>query len=445
MTSLFSLPENGIDKQELLSRLKACKDKDVDWRRGRSWSLVYYAGDEHADFIKEVYSQYISENGAGPTLFPSLRRLESEVIAMVITLLGGSGTEVGTMTSGGTESILLAIRAYREQARIKNPENKKPEILLSESAHPSVLKAADYFDIKPVYIPLASDYSADIEAMESLITDRTICIVASAPSFPHGVVDPVTRMGEIAAKHSVGLHVDACLGSFLLPFLRKMGRSIPDFDFEVPGVTSISADLHKNGYAAKGASVILYRSSTLLYHQFFVDAEWPGGVYASPTMQGTRAGGAIAAAWASLMALGESGYLELAKRAIEITDILIQGIQSIDTLRILGRPDMNVFSFTSDDLDIQSIGLRLENMGWRVNRINNPAALHMIVTPNHAQAVSQFLGDLQKACDDESANPGSSGKTAGAILYGGTVDLTSKDNPREQAFSRLENQFKLSK
>ncbi len=444
MSGLFSLPEIGVDKQELLARLKTCKDNDVDWKQGRSWSLVYYAGDEHADFIKEVYSQYISENGAGPTLFPSLRRLESEVVAMVIALLSGSGTEVGTMTSGGTESILLAIRAYREQARIKNPENKKPEILLPESAHPSVLKAADYFGVKPVYIPLTPEYCADAEAMESLITDRTICIIASAPSFPHGIVDPVIRMGEIAAKHNVGLHVDACLGSFLLPFLRKLGRSIPDFDFIVPGVTSISADLHKNGYAAKGASVILYRSSDLLHHQFFVDTEWPGGVYASPTMQGTRAGGAIAAAWASLMALGESGYLKLAKRAIETTDTLIQGIQSIDAMRILGRPDMNVFSFTSDNLDIQSIGLRLEDMGWQVNRINNPAALHMIVTPNHAQAVVQFLNDLEKACDNERANPGSSGKTAGAILYGGTIDLTSKDNPREQAFSRLENQFKLS-
>jgi len=442
MGNRFSLPGKGKDKKELLSRLEAYKKDDIDWKGGRSWSLVYYAGDEHAEFVKRAYNLYMSENGAGPTMFPSLRRLESEVIAAVLDLLGGHDTEVGCMTSGGTESILLAMRAYREQARVNNPENTQPEVLLPESAHPAILKAAGYFGITPVYIPLDADYRADTGKIEGLITSRTICMVASAPSFPHGVVDPIRQMGELAQEHGIGLHVDACLGSFVLPFLKKSGRTVPGFDFEVPGVTSISADLHKNGYAAKGASVILYRSTSLMRHQFFVDVEWPGGIYASPTMQGTRAGGAIAAAWASLMALGESGYLKLAKRAVEVTDALVQGISSIEGLHVLGEPDMNVIAFTSETLNILSVGERLDNMGWRVNRINNPPALHLIATPNHAQVVSSFIADLEKACAAELSDPIPL-PAERAVLYGGTEAHMGVGEQREQALSRLENLFKL--
>lgn len=445
VTDIFSLPEKGVSKQDLRDRLNAYKVDDVDWKHGRNWSLVYYAGNDHADFVKEVYCQFFSENGAGPTMFPSLRRLESEVVAMVSALLGGGCGEVGTMTSGGTESIILAMRAYLEQARHANPGIADPEVLLPESAHPAVLKAAGYFGIKPVYIPLDSGFKADTDSIAELISDRTICMIASAPSFPHGIVDPVAEIARIASQYGLGLHVDACLGSFLLPFLKKSGRNIPDFDFSVPGVTSISADLHKNGYAAKGASVILYRSASLRRHQFFVDTQWPAGVYASPTMQGTRPGGAIAAAWASMMALGESGYLELAKRAIDATNTLIEGIEALPGLRVLGRPDMNVLAFISETLDIHALGSRLDQMGWRINRINNPPALHMIVTPNHEQAIKPFLHDLRKAYDEESASPNTDGKVVTAILYGGTEDVADREGEREQAIARLERQFEINK
>jgi len=442
MSNRFPLPKKGRDRKDILGCLEGYKKDDVDWKAGKSWSLVYYAGDEHAELVRQAYNQYMSENAAGPTMFPSLRRMESEVVAMVLDLLGGGETEVGSMTSGGTESILLSIRAYREQARINNPENTRPEILLPESAHPAVLKAAGYFGITPVYIPLDANYRADTKKIRELITSRTICMIASAPSFPHGVVDPVRQMGEIALEHGIGLHVDACLGSFVLPFLKKIGKNIPDFDFRTPGVTSISADLHKNGYAAKGASVILYRSAALMHHQFFIDVEWPGGIYASPTMQGTRPGGAIAAAWASLMALGESGYLDLAQRAADITEALIRGINSINGLHILGRPDMNVIAFTSDILNILSIGERLDGMGWRVNRISNPTALHLIATPNHAHVVESFLADLERACLDELSAPVPL-QTGRAVLYGGTEVCMSIEEQREQALTRLDNLFKL--
>lgn len=442
MNKRMSLPDKGIVKAELIGCLKNYKQDDADWRAGRSWSLVYYAGQEHTELVKRAYNLYMSENAAGPAMFPSLRRLEAEVVSMILNLLGGSGSEAGSMTSGGTESILLAIRAYREQARIRDPGNTSPEILLPESSHPAVLKAAGYFGIKPVYIPLNSDFKADTSKLEELVTERTICMVASAPSFPHGVVDPIGEIGRIALKYGIGLHVDACLGSFLLPFLAKLGHEIPAFDFQVPGVTSISADLHKNGYSAKGASAILYRSRSLMRHQYFIDIDWPGGIYASPTIQGTRPGGAVAAAWASMMALGKSGYLELARRTSEATSILVHGIRSIGDLQILGNPDMNVLAFTSKSFNIQSVGLRLDAMGWYVNRINNPSALHMIVTPNHMQAIPGFLADLEKACEEEHLNPVSQGN-ASAVLYGGTEEGGSDDVLVERTLQRLDNLFRL--
>ena len=443
MSRKFSLPKKGVDKKILTVQLENSKSNDVDWRKGRSWSLVYFAGDDHTDFIKQVYEQFFSENGAGPTLFPSLRKLEAEVVSMVLDILGGYETEVGTMTSGGTESILLAIKAYRDYARQNKPKVKEPEIVIPESAHPAFLKAAGYFDVKVVYVPLDKGYRADSDKIRDAITDQTICIVASAPSFSHGVVDPIGEMGQIALQHDIGFHVDACLGSFLLPFLKKLGHGVTDFDFSIPGVTSISADLHKNGYTAKGASVILYRSADLRRHQYYVNTDWPGGLYASPTMQGTRPGGAIAAAWASLMSLGYDGYLDLAKRSMSVTTALIKGIESLPGLYILGCPEMNVFSFSSTEVNIHSLGHRLDAMGWRVNRQNNPHALHMIATPNHEQAVELFLSDLQNALEDEKKAPCSNDDNVSAILYGGTVKASEYNDSREMALSRLDDLYSL--
>ena len=257
----MQIPKVGLDHQTVIDKLNEAKRGDVAWKEGRSWSLVYYAGDEHTEFLKQVYSLYFSENGAGPSMFPSLGRMEAEVVSMVANLLGGDSDSVGTMTSGGTESILLAVKAYRDWAREHKSHVTEPEILVPVSAHPAFLKAAHYFDVRAVPIPLDTDYQVDLDALQERITDQTICLIASAPSLPHGVMDPIAAMGEVANSRGIGLHVDACLGGFLLPFMRKIGHSIPAFGFDVPGVTSISADLHKNGYTAKGASAILYRDS----------------------------------------------------------------------------------------------------------------------------------------------------------------------------------------
>ncbi|MGD9247268.1 MAG: aminotransferase class V-fold PLP-dependent enzyme [Desulfobacteraceae bacterium] len=441
MTRKLTIPPKGVDRKRLLEQMSALKANDVDWRNGKNWSLVYHGGDEHSRFLKEAYNCYFSENGLSPTAFPSLRKFETEVVAMMLTLLGANGNEVGAMTSGGTESILLAVKTYRDWARVHRPEVIRPEILVPESAHPAFLKAAQYFDVKAVSVPVDRNYRADVMALTELFSDQTICIIASAPSFPQGVVDPVEPLGAFAADRAVGLHVDACLGGFMLPFIGRLGYPVPAFDFQVAGVTSISADLHKYGYAAKGASAVFFRSAELRRFQFFATTDWPGGLYCSPTMAGTRPGGAIAAAWAALMSLGEEGYLKLAEQTMAVTRQLMDGIEAIEEFHIIGRPDMSVFTFTSADLDIFAVSDRMLAKGWRLDRQKNPDCLHMIVTPNHGQAVKPFLSDLREAAALERRKSLYDGKKQQAMLYGVTSDVPADVDLQSYLFEHVENLY----
>jgi sphinganine-1-phosphate aldolase len=419
MTNNYRLPQEGVEEQELRRMLARARGDDADWRGGRLWSLVYYAGRSHTDFLCEVFREYASENGLSPSAFPSLARFQREVVSMLRTLLGGGDEVVGAMTSGGTESILLAVKAYRDQARAQGRTGGRLEMIVPSTAHPAFLKAAQYFDLVPVAIPVASDYRADVAAMARAVTPRTVLLVASAPCFPFGKVDPVEELGALAAERGVGLHVDACVGAFILPFLRERAAQLPAFDLSVPGVTSLSADLHKYGYALKGASAILYRSPGLRRGQFFVDTEWPGGLFGSPGMLGTRPGGVIAAAWAAMLRLGESGYRRLAHESMELAQRLQRGIEQIPGLRIVGEPDMTVFAFTSDELDIFAIADRMTARGWHVDRQNAPPSIHLVVTPNHRGAIAPFLQDLAHAAADPEVRATAS-RARRATLYGVT-------------------------
>ena len=443
MTIKLPIPTIGLPRKEVISQLRNAKSGDIDWLNGRSWSLVYYAGEEHTGIVRDAYDLYFSENAAGPSMFPSLRRLESEVISMVLGLLGGHGEEVGSMTSGGTESILLAMKAYRDRARDREPEISTPEILIPKSAHPAFIKAAHYLGLKAVPVPLNSDYEADIEAIRHLITPETVCLVASAPTLSQGVVDPIVAMGEIALDYGVGLHVDACLGGFLLPFMGQLGYNVQAFDFRVPGVTSISTDLHKNGYAAKGASTVLYRGSELRRYQYFVDTDWQGGAYASPTMMGTRPGGAVAAAWASMMALGWNGYLDFARRTMETANALMNGISALPGLSIVGHPVANVFAFSTEDIDVFRLGDQLDSRGWRLERQNYPVSLRMIATQNHMDIVPVFIKDLQEVLEVERKQPTASAEKHCAFLYGSRVNCDSDDDLKEMALSQLDDLYSL--
>ncbi len=415
--SRVKLPASGLARDELLDRMRSRRALDANWRDGRTWSLVYYGGEELTEVVKEAYALFFSENALNPMAFPSLKGFEAEVVAMTAHLLGGDERVVGNMTSGGSESLLMAVKTARDLARAARPEVTRPEMVLPESAHPALLKGAHYFGVRPIRTPVGPDLRADPEAVRRAVTADTILLVGSAPSYPHGVIDPIPELAALAAERGIPFHVDACLGGFLLPFARRLGYPIPDFDFRVPGVTSVSADVHKYGYGAKGASVILYRDSAMRRHQYFTFADWSGGLYGSPTMTGTRPGGAIAAAWAVMNFLGEEGYLRLTDVTMRTARTLMDGIRTIPGLRVLGRPDMSVFAFVSDKADIYALADAMDARGWHLDRQQLPPCLHLMVTPAHAGVVDRFLGDLRQAVEEVTAAPSPRGPGM-AAMYG---------------------------
>lgn len=408
------LTSQGMSHQDVLAKMRALRAEDANWKEGRTWSLVYNAGEDIRRLLADAYTEFMSENGLSPLAFPSLRAFESEVLAIAAELFQGE-TAAGTMTSGGTESILMAVKTARDFARAEKGITA-PEMVLPASVHPAFQKAAHYFGVKPVNVPIAADFRADVEAMRAAVGPNTVLVVGSAPAYPHGVVDPITALAAMAQEKGVLFHVDACLGGFLLPFARKLGHDVPPFDFTVPGVTSLSADLHKYGYAAKGASLVLYRTPELRRHQFFTYADWCGGIYASPSMAGTRPGGAIAAAWAILKYLGEDGYLKLAGTVLDTARTLREGIAAVPGLKLLGEPKLSVFAFSSDSLDVYALGDAMEARGWKLDRQMGPPALHLMVTPAHAKVAEPFLADLRE-CAGSLAN-GEPAPEGSAAMYG---------------------------
>lgn len=397
MQNQTTLPARGMTKDALLARMRAARDRDVRWRDGRVFSLVFPAGLDVEEVASTAYTLFFGENGLNPTAFPSLRTFETDVVAMTAALLGGGAEVAGNMTSGGTESILLAVKTARDWARAERPHVRQPEIVACQSVHPAFHKAAQYFGLRLITTPPRADLRADVDRIATAIGPDTILLVGSAPAYPHGVVDPIGDLAQLAAARGLLMHVDACVGGMLLPFARRLGYPVPDFDFSLPGVTSISVDLHKYGYAAKGASVILYRNAHLRRYQFFVSTDWPGGIYPSPSMTGTRPGGAIAAAWAVMNYLGESGYLTLADQVMRTAHALHAGIARLDGVHVLGRPDMSVMALASDRFDIYDIGDELTLRGWHLDRQQFPPSLHLTVMPAHAATASLFLDDLAAA------------------------------------------------
>ncbi|MEK6752803.1 MAG: aspartate aminotransferase family protein [Chloroflexota bacterium] len=399
-------PSTGKSKDEVLAAMRAARDHDVQWQKGRAFSLVYHAGKDVDDLLKEASLLFFSENGLNPTAFPSLRKFETEIVAMAASLLGGDDNAAGTVTSGGTESLLMTVKTARDWARKNHPEIKHPEMILPISGHPAFEKAAEYFDVKAVRTALRADYRADVESARKAVTANTILMIGSAPAYPHGVVDPIRELAAIAQEHGFLFHTDACVGGFMLPFVRKLGCPVPDFDLSVPGVTSISADLHKYAYAAKGASVVLYKSAELRRHQMFVSINWPGGIYPSPSMGGTRPGAPIAAAWAVLNYLGESGYLEMTDLVMKATRRLQDGVNAIPGIKVVSDPEMSVFAIGSSPstrfasgLDVYSLADELTKRNWHLDRQQFPPTLHMTVQFGHIEVVNEFLSDLADAAN----------------------------------------------
>ena len=438
MNSAFKLPKQGESKYNILSTMEAARDKDIRWREGRAFSLVFYPGEEILDLLKQSYNLFFSENGLNPSAFPSLRKFETEVVSMTAGILGGTSRTAGNMTTGGTESILMAMKTARQWARANRPEITQPEIIVPSSAHPAFDKAGHYFDLKVTHVPTGPDYRADVQATEQAIGPNTICLVGSAPQYPQGVLDPITDLARLARRGKILMHVDACVGGFMLPFVRKLGYTMEDFDFRVPGVTSMSVDLHKYAYAAKGASVVLYRDRELRRHQYFVTTEWPGGMYGSPTMTGTRAGGSIAAAWAVLHYLGEEGYLRYTKEVMDTVEVMKRGILNIEGLTIPGTPAMSVMSIAASDesLDIYEVGDEMSMRGWHLDRQQFPASLHLTVSHAHTFSHEEFLNDLRQAVLTARAKGPDRAASAMTAMVGGIARVLP-----EKTFSTLMSMY----
>ncbi len=418
------IPERGLPRAEIFERLERYREADVPWRAGRVWAYVYDPGPEAEALIKDAFTSYLSENGLDPTAFPSALRLENEVVAMGRAHLGGDDDVVGNFTSGGTESILCAVKAARDFARATRPELREPELLLPETAHAAFQKAAHYLGLRPVLVPVDPEsFRADPDAMSAAITPNTIMLVGSAISYAHGVVDPIEALGRLAQERGLWLHVDGCMGGFLLPYFRRLGDPIPPFDFRVPGVTSISMDLHKYAFAAKGASLVLYRNADYRRHQIYACAGWSGYTVVNATVQSTKSAGPIAAAWAVLHFLGDQGYLELARRMREATRRVVAGIEAIPGLRVLGRPEMNLLAFASDQVSVFHVIDEMRIRGWYVQPQlafgSSPENVHLSVNPAGERWVDDLLRDLA-ACV-EAARAMKAGELAARIreAFGG--------------------------
>lgn len=393
----ISIPDKGLDADDIISRLKDLKSDDASWRDGRMFGYVYHPGTRESKTIEQAYQLFFSDNALNPSLFASLRILENETVAMVAELLHATDECAGNLTTGGSESILVAVKTARDWAKRHKPFIKNPEIVAPVSIHPAFSKAADMTGVHIRYASLTPDKKASVEDVEKQVNSNTIMIALSAPCFPYGVIDPVGEVAPIAMKNELLLHVDCCLGGLMLPFVEKLGYPVTPFDFRVSGVTSISADVHKYGYGSKGSSVILYRTHELRKFQYFVFSDWPGGLYASPTMLGTRSGAPIAAAWTALKTIGMDGYLKMAKEVMNTTKKMQDAINSIPGLHVIGEPVMSVFSFTSDKTNIYRIGDELSVSGWNLDKLQFPPALHMTISNLNTGHEDEFIAALNDA------------------------------------------------
>ncbi len=413
----MKLPVKGVDKREILERLDTFKSEDVDWKSGKVFGYIFDPGQEAMEIGKEAYMKYLTENALDFTSFPSLFKFEKEIVEMAIQHLQGGDQATGNFTNGGTESIILAVKSARDQARKQKPEIKEPEMILPITAHAAFHKAARYLSVKTKLIGVDANFRADIAELKKAISADTILIVGSAPSYAHGVIDPIKEMAAEALKNNILFHTDACVGGFMLPFFKKLGEPVPEFDFSVPGVTSISMDLHKYAYTPKGASLVLYKDRELRKHQIFACSDWTGYTIINNAVLSSRSGGPMAAAYAVLNFLGENGYLNIAKNKIEATKRLLEGVEKHPDLKIMAKPDFCMFSFTSHTVNIFHLIDEMNSRGWYIQPALSygPSRhnIHLSINHSNVEWVEAFLEELYDCVEAIRSKP--SGELAPAL------------------------------
>lgn len=434
-TTYAGIPEKGIERQDILKEMEALKDREESrWKDGFASGAVYHGDEEHIRFLNQVYALNSQTNPLHSDIWPSISKYEGEIVSMTAGMLGGEkegasvdpGNKVcGVVSSGGTESILLAMKTYRDWARDKKGITR-PEMIVPVTAHAAFDKASQYFKINIRHIPVDENYRANVSAAREAITRNTVVMVGSAPSFPHGMVDPIEDLSELARQRGIGFHTDACLGGFVLPWAERLGYDVPPFDFSLPGVTSISADTHKYGYAAKGTSVILYRGLSLRRYQYFKATDWPGGLYFSPTFAGSRPGALSAACWAAMLSVGQEGYLEATKRILEIGTKLKKAIRDMPDLFVLGDP-LWVIAFGSKTLDIYRVMDCMAGKNWSLNGLHKPSCVHLCITLRHTRpgVAERFINDLQSAVAFVKENPEEKGGMAPVYGLAATIPVRS--------------------
>jgi glutamate/tyrosine decarboxylase-like PLP-dependent enzyme len=402
----MGLPEHGLPADEVIAALAAKRAHDARWEDGRTFGMVYDGGPEVRAVAERAAALFLHENALNTRAFPSLAEIQSEVVGATAALFHAPEGAAGFMTSGGTESILMAVKAARERGRVERGVTA-PEMVVAESAHAAFHKAAHYFGIRLHKVPVDASWRADVDAMAGFVNEQTVLVVGSAPQYPQGVIDPIPELAALAESAGASMHVDACMGGFVLPFMEMNGEVLPPWDYRVDGVTTISADIHKLGYAPKGASVLVHRTKQLRAHQTFVFDDWLGGFYASPGMQGSRPGLPMATAWAVMHHLGIDGYRRLTGIAIDAARRMIAGVRAIDGLTVLGEPQAQclaiaVASGHEQRLDVFEVGDAMQARGWYHDRQAPPDSLHATVNAGNAPVMDEYLADL-RACVAERA------------------------------------------
>ena len=387
--------EAGRSSEEVLSELESLHGGDFDWRAGRLPLYMFSATEEVQALGKAAFNAFFSENALGARrAFPSLKRMEEEVIAMGLDLFHGAERGVGNMTSGGTESIVMAVKACRDWSRKRRGAGFRGNLVLPDSAHPAFEKAAALMDLPIRRVPLAEGYLADGAAMAEAADADTMLMVGSVPCFSYGTIDPIGELAAICRERGIWLHVDACVGGWLAPFVADLGRDVPPFDFALPGVMSLSADLHKFGFCPKPASTVFYRGADLQACQEFAFDSWPSGRFATQTLVGTRPGGAVASAWAVLNHLGRTGYRRIAATLMEMRDAYVAGLTAIEGMTLRGKPNLANIAFGCDDIDMGKVASLMGERGWLPGMVRRPPSLHLMLSLHHAAAREAYLADV---------------------------------------------------
>lgn len=443
MYDVNRLPEKGWTKEEILEQTKVYLGLgEFDWRKGTQSGTVYNGNEALTELMTEVYGMAAWTNPLHPDAFPGVRKMEAEIVRICCNLFNGGQNSCGTVTSGGTESIILACKAYRDYAKeVRGISN--PVMVVPVTAHAAFDKAAALMDMGIIHVPVdPNTHKVDVKAMRRSISRSTCMLVGSAPQYPHGAIDDIMEIAKLGQKFGIPVHVDACLGGFLIAFMKDAGYPLKPFDFSVPGVTSISADTHKYGFAPKGSSVVLYSEPTYRHYQWFCTPDWPGGIYATSTISGSRAGGIVAACWASLVYFGHSGYVESTKSIIETTRYIIAELKNIDGIYVMGNPEVSVVALNSTSFNIYGLSDGLKKLGWNLNLLQFPSCIHICITMLQTKpgVADRFIEDVKTVTAKCLADPKACDKGSAAV-YGMAQSIPDRSIVNEITWTYLDSLY----